>query len=196
MSSTLDSIRLEIAKGEIGESIEKLLAYTQGTKQENNIILQASRYNSIQKELDNNTVSIESAKIEIARISNALLNLIDKLKKESPQKPAVSTEPENLTNQSQKNISSSHSSGLQINRTSVFEFLERAFTDEALQNFCYKYFEKVYDNFGAIHDKTTRVRKLLEYCDQHLKYPYLLDKLKKERTELYQEYEALLMNNQ
>lgn len=72
------AIRALIAAGELKAALAALLAALDGEDRNATILLQ-SRLNVLEKEIDSGTISNSDAKLERAKITNAAVNLCDRL---------------------------------------------------------------------------------------------------------------------
>ena len=186
MPHTLDSIRTLMAEGEIGEAIEQLLANYQGSKHENTIILQSSRYKSVQKERDQGIIAGEAANIEIARISNALLNLIKTLEKEAAKETLTNTHTSNI----QENPNSSfRTDGKTYKIKNIYNLISASFDNASLVKFCFLNFEKVHSNFTDVQSTDTKIMSLIDYARRNLKLENLLSLMKEENPAQYEKHE-------
>ncbi|NJO03971.1 MAG: hypothetical protein HC880_21890 [Bacteroidia bacterium] len=77
---------------------------------------------------------------------------------------------------------------LKLNIAELISLINEAFTDSDLETFCLKYFEDVFNKFGAGQGKDQKINALVTYCKQHRQVERLLEKLQAERPALYAEY--------
>ena len=186
MSATLESIRKLMAEGETGEAIKELLNYCKNTKHENTIILQASRYNSVQKERDQGVIAGEAAKIEIARISNAILNLIEKLEKEAPKETKSPTNSNDFLEVGQEGFPSD-SKAYKIKN--IYSLISASFDNAGLVKFCMFNFEEVYNNFSEGQAKDAKIVALIDHAKRKLILGKLLSLLQEENPAQYEKHQ-------
>jgi hypothetical protein len=82
---------------------------------------------------------------------------------------------------------------MEYNLRAIRQLIAEAFDDEGLITFCYDYFGDVIQNFGSGMSKNAKVLQLITYCDHREQLGSLLDRVKTERPEKYEKYQARLV---
>jgi Effector-associated domain 11 len=72
-------LKQQIADGKTRQSIETLLTLTTATDLYDDVVLQSSRFKQVMRDKHQNTMDSETIRIELAKINNALLDIIDRL---------------------------------------------------------------------------------------------------------------------
>ena len=78
------------------------------------------------------------------------------------------------------------------NMHAIREFIRDYFNEEDLDTLCFDYFHEVTERFGTGMSKNTKIMQLVTYFDHRGKLDELLEKIKGERPEQYEEYKAQL----
>lgn len=173
MSTKLQQLKTYVQMDRIPEALEGLLELAQGTNSEQIVILQSASYNRLKREINSGVISSENAKIEMNRVVNALLYVIEQLQKELPD---------------ENNDSPTEFPGKdrQYNIQHILQLLNEAFNDSDLETFCMAHFEKVFNGFGLGQSKNQKVMALVDYAKRHLEMEKLLELMKTENPAQYE----------
>jgi hypothetical protein len=74
-------------------------------------------------------------------------------------------------------------------KDNILKFLSKSFNAGDFETFCFIHFEQVKDEFNSEMGQTTRLRKLLEYAEQHQAFETLLELAKEENPVQYKNFE-------
>lgn len=78
-----------------------------------------------------------------------------------------------------------------INTAKLRKYLNENFSASELEAFLFDHFPAIYNDITPEMPQTTRVLKLLGYCERHRRYPKLLDILKRERPSSFRQSEFI-----
>ncbi len=82
-SSITDDIRKLIIEGDVGVAIEEMLKLTHNSNMINNVSVLSFRYNNLQEDIDLGLINESEKRMQLAIITNSLLNTLTKLEKTS-----------------------------------------------------------------------------------------------------------------
>jgi hypothetical protein len=82
-------LKRQIAEGKTHQTIETLLTLTNATDLYDDVVLQSSRFKQLMREKHQNTMDSETVRIELAKINQALLDIIDRLETVEKQAAGV-----------------------------------------------------------------------------------------------------------
>ncbi len=82
---------------------------------------------------------------------------------------------------------------LKYKTASIRKLLSEALTDQDLDDLCMDYFPRVYNQFSSGMGKQQKTQRLIEYCNRHNQFAYLMDLVKPINPEKFAEYEGMII---
>jgi hypothetical protein len=82
---------------------------------------------------------------------------------------------------------------MEYNLRAIRQLIIEAFDDEELITFCHDYFGEVIQRFSSGMSKSAKVLQLVTYCERRERLGSLLEKVRAERPEKYEKYQARLV---
>lgn len=75
---------------------------------------------------------------------------------------------------------------MQYQTAAIRQFLQEYFSVDELEILLFDYFRAVHDNVTPLMPKAQQIQMLLEYCDDHGRFPILLDQLAQRRPQTFE----------
>lgn len=145
-------------------------------------ILLSARYNDVQQQITNGTISTENANMEKMRIRQGVLNLTNQLE----TLPELNSP---LPDSAQAAPPPPQQAPKDYNTRQVRQLLLAAFSDEDFNDFCMDEFFEVYNNFSGGQSRKQRVNKLLDHAKRYNKMQEILQKVEQINPVKYKEFE-------
>ncbi len=187
-----DKVNELIKNGKISETINLLLKYADDIDKDvvNTIYLISAQFSSNETDYQKNLISSEVYRREKAKITNAIIQLVNDFEPKTLKTEVIEKEAEKEPTSlfSQPKLPESDSMERKYKLPNIQKLLVNALDDTELNQLCMFYFEDVYNSFADGQSKTQKIMKLLDYCKRNMKFQYLLDNVYEQNTSLFELY--------